>query len=182
MRYALLFRGVNVGGKTRFPMADLRAALEGAGFSDVTTYLQTGNAVVSAAGRTTAAKVAEQAREAITAHLPWTPEFLVFSGQEIAAVAAGNPWPEAVAEPKLLNVAYTSTAPDPKAALDPAAWAPDEWAFGQRCVYLRYVATSPGRSRLAEVVCREAFRSNSDAVVTVRNWNTVVALAELTAG
>ncbi|WP_019877031.1 DUF1697 domain-containing protein [Sporichthya polymorpha] len=182
MRYALLFRGVNVGGRTRFPMSDLRAALEGAGFSDVSTYLQSGNAVVSAAGRTTAVKVAERAREAIAAHLPWTPEFLVRSGKELAAVVAGNPWPEAVAEPKLLNVAYASAAPDPKAALDPATWAPDEWMFGERCVYLHYVASSPGRSRLAEVVCREAFRSDPDAVVTVRNWNTVVALAELTAG
>jgi hypothetical protein len=49
-------------------------------------------------------------------------------------------------------------------------------------VYLHYVATSSGRSRLAEVVCREAFRRTPDAVVTVRNWNTVVALAERTGG
>ncbi|GAA0626290.1 DUF1697 domain-containing protein [Sporichthya brevicatena] len=182
MKYALLFRGVNVGGKTRFPMADLRTALEGAGFSDVSTYLQSGNAVVAAPGRANAGKVAQRARAAIAEHLPWTPEFVVRTGAELAAVVAANPWPEAVAEPKLLNVAYASAAPDPKADLDPAAWAPDEWSLGDRCVYLRYVATSPGRSRLADVVCREAFRSSPGAVVTVRNWNTVVALAELTAG
>lgn len=38
-----LLRGVNVGARNRIRMADLRAALEAAGFSRVETYIQSGN-------------------------------------------------------------------------------------------------------------------------------------------
>lgn len=181
MKYALLLRGVNVGARTKLAMTDLRAALEAAGFDDVSTYLQSGNAVVSVPGRSTTTKVAERVRAAFDAGLPWSPGVVVRSGTEMAAIRNGNPWPDAVSEPKFLNVAFLSVQPDPQAKLDPDAWAPDEWAFGDHCVYLRYVAGSPGRSRLAEVVCREATRGNSAAIATVRNWNTVAAMADRTA-
>jgi uncharacterized protein (DUF1697 family) len=48
MRAVALLRGVNVGG-VRFAMADLQAALEAAGFSDVRTVLASGNVVLTAA-------------------------------------------------------------------------------------------------------------------------------------
>ena len=45
--YALLLRGVNVGGRGLLPMATLRAVLTDVGYDDVRTYLQSGNAVVT---------------------------------------------------------------------------------------------------------------------------------------
>ncbi len=38
-----MLRGINVGGKAKVAMADLRAALEGAGYDNVQTYIQSGN-------------------------------------------------------------------------------------------------------------------------------------------
>src|SRR3954469_8658023 len=42
-RYAALLRGINVGGKNLISMADLRAAFEEHGCTDVSTYIQSGN-------------------------------------------------------------------------------------------------------------------------------------------
>lgn len=47
-RYVALLRGINVGGRNPVPMKDLRAVMEGlvidgAGLSDVSTYIQSGN-------------------------------------------------------------------------------------------------------------------------------------------
>jgi uncharacterized protein (DUF1697 family) len=42
----VLLRGVNVGGKNRLPMAELRSRLGAAGLEDVTTYIQSGNVVL----------------------------------------------------------------------------------------------------------------------------------------
>ena len=42
-RYVALLRGINVGGKNLIKMADLKACLEGDGFEDVVTYIQSGN-------------------------------------------------------------------------------------------------------------------------------------------
>jgi uncharacterized protein (DUF1697 family) len=46
-RYVALVRGINVGGRNKVPMADLRAAVEDAGHTDVATYIQSGNVVFS---------------------------------------------------------------------------------------------------------------------------------------
>ena len=46
-RYVVLLRGINVGGKNKLPMADLRASLLDAGFADVVTYIQSGNVLLT---------------------------------------------------------------------------------------------------------------------------------------
>ena len=42
-RYVALLRGINVGGRNPVPMADLRATFEAAGYTSVSTYIQSGN-------------------------------------------------------------------------------------------------------------------------------------------
>ena len=55
-RHVALLRGINVGGKNKVAMADLREAFEAHGFSDVRTYIQSGNVVF---GSVTPAKTLE---------------------------------------------------------------------------------------------------------------------------
>lgn len=43
MKYVALLRGINVGGKNKVDMKQLKAALEQAGFKDVSTYINSGN-------------------------------------------------------------------------------------------------------------------------------------------
>ena len=43
MRYVLLLRGVNVGGKNKVVMSELKELLRGEGFSDVDSYINSGN-------------------------------------------------------------------------------------------------------------------------------------------
>src|SRR5512145_1736897 len=50
-RYVVLLRGVNVGGKNLIGMPALKAAFEAQGFTDVVTYIQSGNVVVSSSER-----------------------------------------------------------------------------------------------------------------------------------
>lgn len=45
-QHVALLRGVNVGGNNKVPMAELRAALEEAGFDGVRTYIQSGNVLL----------------------------------------------------------------------------------------------------------------------------------------
>src|SRR5688572_12254311 len=44
--YLILLRGINVGGKNKIPMSDLKACLEDLGFSNVSTYIASGNAIL----------------------------------------------------------------------------------------------------------------------------------------
>jgi uncharacterized protein (DUF1697 family) len=59
-RLVALLRGINVGGHKKVPMAQLREVLEGAGFADVKTYVQSGNVVLTAPPRRSPAKVGRE--------------------------------------------------------------------------------------------------------------------------
>ena len=43
MRYILLLRGVNVGGKNKVSMSELKELLLNAGFEDISSYINSGN-------------------------------------------------------------------------------------------------------------------------------------------
>ena len=45
MRYILLLRGINVGGKNKVSMNDLTASLEDLGYQNVVTYINSGNVI-----------------------------------------------------------------------------------------------------------------------------------------
>lgn len=47
-RYVALLRGINVGGRNRVAMPDLRAAFQAAGYGSVATYIQSGNVLFTA--------------------------------------------------------------------------------------------------------------------------------------
>lgn len=46
-----LLRGVNVGGKNKVNMKELKATFEDAGMTSVRTYINSGNAIFTTAGR-----------------------------------------------------------------------------------------------------------------------------------
>jgi uncharacterized protein (DUF1697 family) len=177
--YALLLRGINVGANP-LSMADLRATLEAIGCTAVTTYLRSGNAVVTSP-ETHRHRLTAQAEEALAARTGLATRVLARTGPELAEIIAANPFPEAVATPTLLHVLFLSAQPHPTdvAGLDPAAYAPDEFRLGTDAVYLRF-AVGIGRSRLPPALGRHLARAHPDIVATARNWNTVRKLAELT--
>jgi uncharacterized protein (DUF1697 family) len=51
VQYLALLRGINVGGKNIIKMADLKACFESLGFSDVVTYIQSGNVLFKSADK-----------------------------------------------------------------------------------------------------------------------------------
>ncbi|MFA7762769.1 DUF1697 domain-containing protein [Streptomyces sp. NPDC048723] len=178
-KYAALLRGINVGGNKKVPMAELRALLEGLGHGDVETYLQSGNAVFSSARQDPTA-LARELESAIEAHFGFRVACLVLDGAYLHAVAEACPFPAAELEGKQLHVTFCSEQPGPErfAALDGAAYLPEEYRIGERVLYL-YVPDGLGRSKLAEALAKPAVVKGID--VTTRNWNTVAKLVELTA-
>ncbi|KND32677.1 DUF1697 domain-containing protein [Streptomyces acidiscabies] len=175
--YAALLRGINVGGNRKLPMADLRALLEGLGYGDVRTYLQSGQAVFSTDGDETS--LAAQVGRAIEERFGFAVDVLVRDHAYLKAIVDACPFPAAELEPKQLHVTYFSAPVDADrfAGIDQVAFLPEEFRIGDRALYL-YAPDGLGRSKLAEQLARS--RLTKDIVATSRNWNTVVKLIELT--
>ena len=86
-------RGVNVGGNKKVPMADLKAALEKAGFKPVKTYLNSGN-VVFEAGKLSDAKAAEAVRQAVKDSSGVDSHVQVRSAAALKKALKADPFPE----------------------------------------------------------------------------------------
>jgi uncharacterized protein (DUF1697 family) len=177
--YAALLRGVNVGGGRKLPMAGLRALLEGLGHEDVRTYLQSGQAVFTAAGGDEESLAAELTA-ALEERFGFACEVLVRDHAYLAGVVDDCPFPAAELEGRQLHVTFLDRAVEEQryAELDREAFLPEEFRLGDRAVYL-YLPDGMGRSRLAEQLARP--RLVKGLVATTRNWNTVLKLTELTA-
>ncbi|MFD6533478.1 DUF1697 domain-containing protein [Streptomyces sp. NPDC060184] len=176
--YALLLRGINVGGHRKVPMPELRALLTELGHSGVSTYLQSGNAVLTAASDDEK-EVAAGIERAVEKRFGFAVDCLVRSGAYLRAVADACPFPAAELQGKQLHVTFYDgpVTEDRFAPVDPAAHLPEEFRLGDRALYL-YAPDGLGRSGLAVALARPAVTKG--LVATSRNWNTVVKLVELT--
>ncbi|MET7620750.1 DUF1697 domain-containing protein [Streptomyces sp. NPDC005408] len=177
-RYAALLRGINVGGHKKVPMAELRELLTELGHTDVTTYLQSGNAVFSSASADEKA-IGTALERAIEKRFGFGVDCLVRSAPYLKAVADDCPFPADELEGKQLHVTYFSepVGPERLASIDTAAYLPEEFRLGDRALYL-YAPNGLGRSKLAEALAKP--RLFKGIIATSRNWNTVLKLVELT--
>src|SRR6478609_1380679 len=98
--YAALLRGINVSGRNKVPMAELRSVLEGLGHRGVRTYLQSGNAVFTTDREDSEDELAAALEAAIEEHFGFRVPCLVRDHAYLAAVAEACPFPEAELEGK----------------------------------------------------------------------------------
>ncbi|MFD3836237.1 DUF1697 domain-containing protein [Streptomyces sp. NPDC058642] len=177
--YAALLRGINVGGSRKVPMAELRTLMEGLGHGSVRSHLQSGQAVFTA-DHGDEESLAAELTAAIQKHFGFSVDVIVRDHAYLAAIADACPFPAAELEGKQLHVTYFSQPVDADrfAAIDQAAFLPEEFRLGDRALYL-YAPNGLGRSKLAEQFAKP--RVNKGLIATTRNWNTVVKLVEMTA-
>jgi uncharacterized protein (DUF1697 family) len=171
-----LLRGINVGGRHLVPMKDLVRIFEAAGATDVRTYVQSGNVVVRTPPAL-AARLAEDVARAVEARFGFAVPVIVRTAQDLARVAAGNPFLKAGAAPETLHVAFLADAPGKEraAALAARCVPPEDLRVRGREVYL-HLPNGVGRTKLTSPV----LDGTLGTISTLRNWRTVLALVEMT--
>lgn len=112
--YIALLRGVNVSGKNFIRMAELQGSFLALGFTDVQTYLQSGNVVFNS-GKSDEGKLANAIQKRITNDLGHDVPVLVISAKEFGDLADPNPlWPAARGDETLFHSSFLfhPVAPD----------------------------------------------------------------------
>ena len=163
--YIALLRAVNLGPTNKLPMAALKATCERLGFSEVNTYLASGNVVFRS--RSSAAQVKKALEAALGEYAGKPVGVVVRTGKEMAAVHAGNPFPEM---PGNKTVAiFLDRAPSGNALNTVTHKAHEELRVGRREIYV-YYADGIGEARLKIPAAKQG---------TARNMNTIAKLAEM---
>jgi len=167
--YVGLLRGVNVGGKNKLPMADLRSLCEHLGWSNVRTFIQSGNVIFTSenAPKALLLEVAIEERFAMKTNV------LLRTASDLVRAVKRSPFAEA--ERAYVHVAFVSknVSETVVTSLDHERFTPDKFAVIGSEVYL-YLPNGVGQSKLPAYLVRQL-----KVPVTIRNWNTVNKLAEL---
>jgi uncharacterized protein (DUF1697 family) len=178
IRQVAFLRGINVGRAKRVDMTTLRGLLGDLGYTEVTTYLQSGN-VVFTCGADVAAAAAYAIEQALQRAFDFEVRVIVRSHAELAAALDTDPLLELARDPAKHLIGFFSGDPHPDGlrALGERDLAPDVMRVQGRHVYL-WCPRGVNDSAFARLNWEKLL----GVAVTMRNWNTAIRLRELSGG
>src|SRR3954468_4534520 len=173
-RHIALLRGINIGSRRRVDMPALRELLEGLGYGDVRTYVQSGNVVLTS--RKSASRMERDLEREIAAGLGVETPVLVRTREELAGVVERDPLGDVATDLKLHVVTFLSGEPSAEVAEGIAAFdGPRErFVLSGREIY-SWHPDGYGRSQRA----MELDDKRLGVTATARNWRTVTKLLEM---
>ncbi|MCC3271290.1 DUF1697 domain-containing protein [Arthrobacter zhangbolii] len=175
--YLVLLRGINVGGRNKVPMKALKGHLEDLGYRDVSTYIASGNVLLSS--DQDAATVGRGIEAALTRHFDLDDELirvLVLTRDQLQAVVDRKP--ENFGERPDLYHSDAVFLMDIDAGTAMGAFRPREgvdtvWP-GDGVIYSQRLSAERTKSRLSAIVASPLYKS-----MTIRSWNTTMKLRDL---
>jgi uncharacterized protein (DUF1697 family) len=178
MRYAVLLRGINVGGRNKVPMAALKGVLAGS-YGDVQTYIQSGNLVLDS--DLTALRLAAEIESLLPTAFELDSQLirvLVLDRDAYREVVEGAPAgfgsdPEKYRYDVGFYMGVTAAEVEPHIPVNPEV---DDVLVGERAFYHRRVAALASRSRVNKIIGSPVYPS-----LTLRNWRTTTTLGEMLA-
>jgi uncharacterized protein (DUF1697 family) len=180
-RQVAFLRGINVGRNKRVAMAQLRQLLQDLGYTDVTTHLNSGNAIFTSPLAPTANGSAIE--QALIEVLGVEAKVVVRSHAELAAAVDANPLRAVAVDPAKHLVGFLSAVPDVErqSALNALNAGSDATADQCRIVGNHLYLWCP-RGVLDSVFSTINWDRRIGVTTTMRNWNTVTKLVELSGG
>jgi uncharacterized protein (DUF1697 family) len=175
--FLVLLRGINVGGRNKVPMAELRSVLEELGFSNVSTYIASGNVLLDS--DLGAAKVASTIEAALPKAFKLHSELIriaVLTKAELEAIVKRRPKGFGDEPAKYHSDAIFLMGIDADEAM--AVFSPREgvdtvWP-GKGVIYSQRLSAHRTKSRLGRIVGTPPYKS-----MTIRSWQTTLALLDL---
>jgi uncharacterized protein (DUF1697 family) len=175
--YLILMRGINVGGKNRVPMADLKTCLEELGFTNVSTYIASGNVILES--DKSPDKIRAQIEGALTKSFKLDSELikvLVLSRQQLQTVIDNKPKGFGNQPRKYHSDAIFLMDIDTDQAMpifNPRDGVDKVWP-GDGVIYSQRLSAERTKSRLNRVMASPLYKS-----MTIRSWSTTTKLLDL---
>jgi uncharacterized protein (DUF1697 family) len=172
--YIVLLRGINVGGKNKVPMSDLKKCLEELGFSNVSTFIASGNVILASDKHPT--EIKDRIEKALPASFKLHSELikvLVLSCSQLQAVIDNKPKGFGDEPLKYHSDAIFLMDIDSAQAMqvfNPREGVDKVWP-GDGVIYSQRLSSQRTKSRLNKIMSTPAYKS-----MTIRNWSTTTKL------
>lgn len=175
--YVVLLRGVNVGGKNKIAMADLKKCLEKMGFSSVSTYIASGNVIL--ASSLSPDEIKDQIEKALIKNFKFDSKLikvLVLNKAQLKSIVANRPKGFGDQPGKYHSDVIFLMNKDAGQAFkvfDPRPEVDTIWQ-GKQVIYSQRLSAQSTKSRLNKVMSSPFYKS-----MTIRTWNTAVKLLDI---
>lgn len=176
IQYVALLRGINVGGKNLIKMPALKACFEEQGFSDVSTYIQSGNVLFKAADAD-APTVTVCIEKALEKQFSYRARAAVRSHAQLKQIVEKAPIGFGQEPAKYrCDVLFLMDSIVATKALGtiPARPGVDEVSAGKGVLYFSRLISKATQSQLSRVIAMPIYKS-----ITIRNWNTTTKLLHM---
>lgn len=174
--YLALLRGINVGGNNVIRMSDLKATFEQLHFTNVQTYIQSGN-VIFESKDADADLVTERIERTLAERFCYDARIVLLTAGELLEVIASAPigFGEDTASYRY-DVWFLKPPLTAREVLESIRIKEgvDQLYPGKQVVYAARLIGQITKSRLTQVIMTPLYKN-----ITIRNWNTVRRLAEL---
>ena len=170
--FVLLFRGINVGGNKIVRMEKLRDVLTEAGFSNVATYIQSGNVILTS--DQDAAHIAATVEETFPIAFGFSSRPTVRSREAWLRIIEENPFAQVMQDGRQVHAVILDEGPAEAAVQALQTLASTEGIELRDGVLYLHTPDGFGRSEVAKALDRTL-----KVPLTARNWNTVLKLSEM---
>lgn len=173
--YIALLRGINVSGQKQIKLNDLKSMFEAMKFTDVQTYIQSGN-VVFKSKQLPINKLEKRITKAISDKYGFDVKVIVKTPEEIEYVLNNNPFIKKKKNIERLYVTFLSENPSEAniTKLKENNYAPEEYIIDDTNIFL-FFPNGYGKAKLNN----NHFESKLKVHATTRNWKTIQAIAEM---
>jgi uncharacterized protein (DUF1697 family) len=178
MRYVALLRGVNVAGNSTVSMARLKACIEGLGFKNVATYINSGNVLFETTAKDRA-RLVKRIEGAIEKEFDFRVPVVVRAPADIRRITKAVPSSWATDKRMRCDVFFLWPEVDSRAVLRelPADPKIEDLKYVKGALVWRIDRAKVGKSKVRKVIGSDLYKSAS-----IRNINTVRKLDELLRG
>ena len=171
-KFVALLRGINVGGKNKILMADLRQLLESAKLKNAQTYIQSGNIVFESTAKE--ATLAKKITKLIKSEYDFDVPTLVISKQKLKKIFATNPLTKHPIEQLCASVLGEKPEASLVETLLELDFGDDEIQIKNDVAFLR-CPNGFSRTKLTNNFLERKLKTTA----TTRNWKTMTKLLEL---
>jgi uncharacterized protein (DUF1697 family) len=176
IRYLVLLRGINVGGNNIIKMTDLKTSFEKMGFSDVVTFIQSGNIIFNSEEKNKTALVI-RIEKTLSETFNYNAKVVTVTYKEIKN-AVDNAPPGFGKDPgkyryDVIFLKEPLTAKDAMKIVKTKEGV-DSAFEGKNVLYFSRLTVKASQSRLSKIIVTSEYK-----YMTIRNWNTTTKLLAL---